>query len=68
MTTDKINVFIQAQNSIVCSKALVSLNCLNTFVHDCKMKLTYSSFINVKEVNIIDLRMTCNMYTWEFGL
>ena len=34
MTTAEKDVFIRIQNSIVCSKALVLLNCLNTFVHD----------------------------------
>ena len=29
MTTDEKDVFIRIQNSIVCSKALVLLNCLN---------------------------------------
>jgi len=33
-TTDKKNVFIQIQNSIVHLKVLALLNCLNTFVHD----------------------------------
>ena len=31
----KKNVFIQIQNSSVCSRALTLLNCVNTFVHDC---------------------------------
>ena len=31
----KKGVFIQIQNTIVSSKALVLVNCLNTFVHDC---------------------------------
>ena len=35
MTTDEKGVFIQKQNTIVSSKALVLVNCLNTFVHDC---------------------------------
>ena len=34
VTTEK-DVFIPMQNSVVCSKALVFLKCLNTFVHDC---------------------------------
>ena len=34
-TTDEKGVFIQIQNIIVSSKALVLVNCLNTFVHDC---------------------------------
>ena len=34
VTTDEKDVFIQIQSSIDCSKALVLLNCLNTFVHD----------------------------------
>ena len=34
-TTDEKDVFIQIQNSIVCSEALVLLNYLNTFVYDC---------------------------------
>ena len=37
MTTDEKDVFIQIQNSIVSSKALVLVNCLNTFVHDCSL-------------------------------
>ena len=35
-TTDEIGVYIQIQNIIVSSKALVLVNCLNTFVHDCR--------------------------------
>ena len=35
VTTDEKDVFIQIQNYIVSSKALVLVNCLNTFVHDC---------------------------------
>ena len=31
VTTDEKDVFIRRQNSIVCSKASVLLNCLNTF-------------------------------------
>lgn len=37
VTTDEKNVFIQIQSSIVCSEALVLLNCLNFFVHDCRL-------------------------------
>ena len=43
---DKKDVFIRIQNSIVCSKALVLLNCLNTSVHDCRkgfLQLMYVS-------------------------
>ena len=36
VTTDEKGVFIQIQNTIVSSKALVFVNCLNTFVHDCR--------------------------------
>ena len=32
---DEKGVFIQTQNTIVSSKALVLVNCLNTPVHDC---------------------------------
>ena len=35
MTTDEKGVFIQIQNTIVSSKALVLVNCLSIFVHDC---------------------------------
>ena len=35
MITNEKNVFIPVQNSVLCSKALLFLNCLNTFVHDC---------------------------------
>ena len=36
VTMDEKGVFIQIQNTIVSSKALVLVNnCLNTFVHDC---------------------------------
>ena len=35
MTTDEKGVIIQIQNTIVSSKALVLVNCLNTFTHDC---------------------------------
>ena len=34
-STDEKGVFIQTQNIIVSLKALVSVKCLNTFVHDC---------------------------------
>ena len=34
MITDEKYVSIPIQNSVVCSKALVFLNCLNPFVHD----------------------------------
>ena len=37
LTTDEKGVFIQIQNTIVSSKALVLVNCLDTFVHDCKL-------------------------------
>ena len=36
MTTDEKGGFIQIQNTIVSAKALVLVNCLNTFVHDCR--------------------------------
>ena len=42
MTTDEKGVFIQIQNTIVSLKALVVVNFLNTFVHDC-FKLGKSS-------------------------
>ena len=35
--TDKKGVFIQTQNIIASLKALVSVKCLNTFVHDCSL-------------------------------
>ena len=38
MTTDEKDVFIQIQSAIVSSKALVLVNCLNTFVHDCRAR------------------------------
>ena len=34
VTTDEKGVFIQIQNTMVSSKALVLVNCVNTFVHD----------------------------------
>ena len=37
VTTDEKSVFIQIQNTIVSSKALVLVNCLNTFVDDCSL-------------------------------
>ena len=37
MTTDEKGVFVQVQNTIVSWKALVLVNCLNTFVHDCSL-------------------------------
>lgn len=37
VTTDEKDVFIQTQNSVVSSKALVLVNCLNTFVHECRL-------------------------------
>ena len=36
--TDEKGVFIQTQNIIVSLKALVSVKCLNTFVHDCRAR------------------------------
>ena len=41
VTTDEKGVLIQIQNTIVSSKALVLVNCLNTFVYGC-------SFANLK--------------------
>ena len=35
VTTDEKGVYIQIQNIIVSSKALVLVNCLNIVVHDC---------------------------------
>ena len=35
VTTDEKGVFIQIQNIMVSSKALVLVNCVKTFVHDC---------------------------------
>ena len=37
MTTDEKDVFIRMQYSIVISKALILVNCLNNFVHDCRL-------------------------------
>ena len=37
MTTDEKDVFIQIQCSVVSSKALILVNCLNTFFHDCRL-------------------------------
>ena len=37
MTTVEKGVFIQIQNTIVSSKALVLVNCLNTSVDDCSL-------------------------------
>ena len=37
--TDEKGVFIQTQNIIVSLKALVSIKCLNTFVHDCSLAI-----------------------------
>ena len=34
VTTEENGVFIQIQNTMVSSKALVLVNCVNTFVHD----------------------------------
>ena len=36
--TDEKGVFIQTQNIIASLKALVSVKCLNTFVHDLPLK------------------------------
>ena len=36
VTTDEKGVFIQIQNTMVSSKALVLVNCVNTVVHDCR--------------------------------
>ena len=37
MTTDEKDVFIQIHCSVVSSKALILVNCLITFVHDCRL-------------------------------
>ena len=37
VTTDEKDVFIQKQNSVFSWKALVLVNCLNTFVHNCRL-------------------------------
>ena len=42
VTTDEKGVYIQIQNIIVSTKALVLVNCLNTFVHDCRLWGTLS--------------------------
>ena len=39
MTTNEKGVFIQMQNTVVSSKTLVLVNCLNPFVHDCRHQL-----------------------------
>ena len=39
MTIEEKGVFIQIKNTIVGSKALVLVNCLNSFVHYCWFKL-----------------------------
>ena len=39
MTTDEKRVFIEIRNTIVGSKALVLVNCLNSFIHYCWFKL-----------------------------
>ena len=43
----KKGVVIQIQNTMVLSKALVLVNCLNTFVHDCR-------FISIHQELYID--------------
>ena len=41
VTTDERDVFVQIQNSIASSKALVLVNFLSTFVHDHDLLVTY---------------------------
>ena len=47
LTADENGVVIQIQNTIVSSKALVLVNCFNTFVHDCRseMDLNHSAML-----------------------
>ena len=51
MTTDEKGVFIQIQNIIVSSKALVLVNCVNTFAHDCSSFLVISTLTEIKGVS-----------------
>lgn len=37
VTKDEKDIFIQIQNSIISSKALVLVSCLNTFFRDCSV-------------------------------
>lgn len=43
VTSDEKGVFIQIRNTIVSSKALVLVNCLITFVHDCSLSSILST-------------------------
>ena len=47
MTTDENGVFIQIQNTIVSSEALVLVNCLNTFVHDWRYSVLHREMRHV---------------------
>ena len=50
MTTNEKVVFIQIENIIVSSKALVLVNCLNTFVHDCSFANLRQKGMNVSKI------------------
>ena len=73
--TDEKGVFIQTQSIIVSLKALVSVKCLNTFVHDCGSWLffvkyfmgwtthaSYSSFL--MRLNEIESKLIMRQVSW----
>ena len=57
VTTEEKIVFIQIQNTIVSSKTLVLVNCLNTFVHDCSLitKRSCSSMVTEHPTGITEV-------------
>ena len=73
--TDEKGLFIQTQSIIVSLKALVSVKCLNTFVHDCGSWLffvkyfmgwtthaSYSSFL--MRLNEIESKLIMRQVSW----
>ena len=59
MTTDEKGVFIQKQNTIVSSKALVLGNFLNTFVHYCpsEKQLVYIVWYFSRQASDVCIKM-----------
>ena len=50
VTIDEKDAFIQKQSTVVSSKTLVLLKCLNTFVHDCSSQ--FEPHLIMPEVNL----------------
>ena len=60
MITIEKDVFIPVQNSFLCSKALLILTGLNTFVHDCsssKRKNAQNAVTNKAAIRRLDIRL-----------